>query len=436
MRRIFRGAALLAIVAGVFSACDLDYFKPDNFAGGSYKPTVAVPLANLNLTVEDLLKSYENNVILEPEGDGRSRLNLIFSDTMAPVKLESFATAGVVPPGQSLDLPTEKVDLRLFGAFQDGFFRFTNPSVIFTLHNTSKVPLSVEFRDGANSDFYTVRKDGSNQRYILIDDAAANHPFPLPADAGFYNYSLNDNNIDYTDDIGAGDAMTQILEPTPKFLHYGTRLHTNNVAPETDLNGEISVITSVHLPLRGYGNVSRWDTLKYEFIDTGQVDELNFVEIRFNITNGLPLEAEIKSAIIVDTTTTPWTKVMDIPLTNEDGSISDGIFIPGATGVGESSGWKYTKAEKLSEIILTRAEKVQPVNFNSGVAVGPEITQIEAIAQGNKILMNVQVYTAGINQTTNQGDEIKMYSNQSMNIKIGVRAQASLEIGDYLPGNE
>ena len=35
--------------------------------------------------------------------------------------------------------------------------------------------------------------------------------------------------------------------------------------------------------------VSRWDTLKYEFIDTGQVDELNFVEIRFNITNGLPL---------------------------------------------------------------------------------------------------------------------------------------------------
>ena len=105
-------------------------------------------------------------------------------------------------------------------------------------------------------------------------------------------------------------------------------------------------------------------------------------------------------------------------------------------GLGSSCGWKYTKAEKLSEIILTRAEKVQPVNFNSGVAVGPEITQIEAIAQGNKILMNVQVYTAGINQTTNQGDEIKMYSNQSMNIKIGVRAQASLEIGDYLPGNE
>lgn len=434
MRRTFQKTVLFASLVGAFSACNLDYFQPDKFAGGSYKPTLAVPLVNLNLSVEDLLKNFKNSVILEPEGDGRSRLTLIFSDTMAPVMLNSFASAGVVLPGQSQDLPIKKVDLKIFNAFQDGFFRFTNPEVVFTMQNTSKVPFLVEFRDGVNNEFYTIRKDGTNQRFIQINDSEAGHPISVKADGGFYNLKLTNDNVDYTDAVGAGDAMTQILEPTPKFLFYGTRLHTNNIAPETDLSGQINLVASVHLPLRGYGNVSRMDTLPYEFIDTGQVDALNFVEMRFIINNGLPLEAEIQSAVIVNTNTTPWTKIMDIPLSDENGNTSNGIFIPAASGGSGSNGFKYSAEEQITDLIFSRSEKVQPVSYNTGIPIGPKLNQIEAIAQGNKILMKVKVYTADFNSSTNNGDEIKIYSEQSLNLKIGLRAQASLELGDYTSG--
>jgi hypothetical protein len=429
MKNPLRGAIIASIALGSLGACNLDYFDVDKFAGGSYRPTLAVPLVEVNLTVADILKSYENNILLSPDQDDTSRkfLTLVFSDTLDPISLNSYALAGIVPQGTTIPLPIEKVDLRIFGNLQDGSFTLTDPSVIFNLDNSTAATFDLEFRDGLNGEFYTQKVNDVQKNYLEVTDAL--HPYPISAN-DLYDFTLNNDNLLYPNSP-TELAMTRVINPTPKFLYYGVDLTTTNTT--TNLDGKVGVVASVFLPLKGYANTGRKDTIAYEFIstDTGGA-ELNFAEIRLIITNGLPISGEIFSAEIIDTTTTPWTKMMNLQLNEEDGTINTaGILIDGATGGSEANNWEYTPTEKLNDIILTNSKEVidlvQPVEYGTNTPVGLPMSKIEALGEGNKIVLEFNLKTSKIN--ADPKTVVKMYSAQTMNIKVGVRVQASLDLG-------
>jgi hypothetical protein len=426
MKQLLRGAAIAAVAIGSFTACNMDYFQTDNFAGGSYRPTFAVPIANINITVGQLLKQFENNIVLteDPSDTSRSFLTLIFSDTLKAITMDQFGSGATIPAGAEVQLPKEKVDLRIFGNIKDGAFTLTDPSVTFELDNSTSTGYTVEFRDGVDTNFYTYNVNTSKSKFLEVTDA--NHPFPVDANSKG-SFSLDNNNLQNVDVKGEplpGKAMTDVMEPTPKYLYYGINLKTTEST--SSLGGEVGVIANVFLPLQGYGNVTRRDTFKYEFLDTDTISEVqvNFVELRVIINNGLPLEGKLSNAIVVDTTTSPWTQLMEIELAGEDGNPTDGILIPAATD--GTADFHYTSQERLSDIILSNFEMVQPVNFANQVPVGNEISQVEAIARGNKIMIDVQIITG------NNPEEIKMYSDQSMNIRLALRAQANLDLGAIL----
>ena len=425
MKQLLRGAAIAAVAIGSFTACNMDYFKTDNFAGGSYRPTFAVPIANINITVEQLLGQYENNLVLigeAPDTGSRSFLTMIFTDTLDPITMGQFGAGVAIPAGSKLSLPEERADLRIFGNISNGTFTLTNPSVIFTLTNTTKTGYSLEFRDGLNNSFYTQNVNTGIPYYLEIKDEPR-HPYQI-GKTGLDTFSLSNRNLEYPDFPGV-KAMTKVMEPTPKHLYYGIDLTTTETT--TDLSGEVGIVASVFLPMRGYGNIVRRDTFEYEFLDTDTISEVqvNFVELRFIINNGLPLEGTISGAIVVDTTTTPWTQLMEIELNDENGDATDGIFIPGAKAI-PTEEFKYTSEERLSDIVLSNFEMVQPVNLANQVPIGDEISEVEAIGRGNKIMLSVVIKTA------DNPEEIKMYSDQSMNIRLALRAQANMDLGTVL----
>ena len=432
MKKPLRGAIIASIALGSLGACNLDYFETDRFAGGSYRPTLAVPLVEVNLTVEDILKSYENNILLEADQADTSRkfLTLVFSDTLEPITLAPYAVGGTVPAGVTVPLPLERVDLRIFGNLQDGTFTLTDPSVIFDLDNSTAASFEMEFRDGLDGEFYTQKVNDVQKNYLEV--TAPEHPYPIPAN-DMYTFELNNDNLIYPSSP-TEDAMTRVIEPTPKHLYYGVDLTTTNTT--TDLSGEVGVVASVFLPLKGYANTGRKDTNKYEFITTDTAGaELNFAELRLIIQNGLPITGEVLEISVVDTTTTPWTKMMDLNLTEEDGSINtEGILIDGATGGNEANDWTYTPTEKLNDIIITNskdaADLVQPVVYGTNTPVGLPMSQIEALGKGNKIVLEVDLKTS---KTDNDPTTVvKLYSDQSLKIKVALRAQASLDLGAEL----
>lgn len=419
-----------ALVAGTIAACNMDYFRPDMAAGGSYKPTVAVPLAKVQVSVGQLLSQYESNIILTEDGD-RSFLTLIYRDTLEALNLSDYAVAGVVPPELTIPMPSDRVDLRIFGDFEDGMFRLTNPRVMFEVFNTTSIPYELEFRDGDGNDFFTERKDGSNQRFLEITDV--NHPYFITANDST-DFEFSNSNLIYTDDPTDTTALTQVMEPTPKYLNYGVDITTKGTT--NDLSGELEVVGSVFLPLQGYGNIRHQDTTAYEFIENEQVDDLNFVELRFIINNGIPLQGKINEAFIVDTTRTPWTKIMSLPLYDENGNISS-ILIPAAEPGSQANGWKSTPVELLTDVILSRENMVQPVDMETGEDVGGKLNQIQALAMGNKVVLDIQVTSQGFDEDDHfNSNEVKIYSDQEMIIELGVKAQASIELGDYIPENQ
>ncbi|GAB5538870.1 MAG: hypothetical protein Salg2KO_09730 [Salibacteraceae bacterium] len=428
MKNSLKLAALFVVGAGVFTGCNLNYFQPDNFAGGSFKSTYAAPIADLNITVEDLLNLQSNNILTEND-NGRNFLKLIFSDTIEGLTLDDYAVAGVVPAGVTIPVPSDRVDLKIFGNFADGTFRLTNPSVTFTILNETAVSYEMRFRDGnagTDEDFFTQRADGSNKRILEVDDA--DHPYPIDANAN-YTFTFNNDNVIYKDDpTGAnGGAMTQIMEPTPKFLNYGVNLTTTSTS--TDASGSVDIVADVELPLQGFGNVTRIDTANYEFLEEEQTDFVNFAELRFAVRNGLPITGAIVSAVIIDTTQGGWVKVMDIPLYETDGGTSDGILIQGADP-GSAPDWKTTPADVITDIILSRERKVQPVLLGTTIPAGPELNEIEAVAQGNKMIIEIEIRTTDFDQTT--PSEVKIYTDQSMQLKLGFRAQAAGDINNLL----
>jgi hypothetical protein len=419
MKRFLKNVGLGFLLFATAYSCNLDYFNPTTFA---------VPIANLKLTVGDILKRFDNNIVLTDEGS-RSFLTLIFTDTLEPIELDQFAQVGVVPQGTPIPIANEKVDLKLFGTFDNGSFQLTNPRVDFTIINTTKSSFELEFIDGNGGEFYTEKKDGTNKRALEISSNAA-HPYPIPMETT-YKFSLDNSNVIYVDDPSGtlGGAMTQVMEPTPKFLNYSVNLTTTNTntLSQTGGNGSVQVLAGVFLPLEGFGDISYLDTANYEFIDTGQVDDLEYMEIRLIMNNGIPLECGLVQAVIIDTNTTPWTRMLELPLLNSDDSKSDGIVVPAAT---QDANWKTTAIEKLTDIVLTKDELVQPTNNNNtNIAVGPEISQIEAVAKGNKLIIEVAIKTTGRDEQTS----VKMYNDQFLKIRMGIKAQAGLELGEYIP---
>lgn len=395
------------------SACKKEYFETKRFAGGSYGPTVAVPIAELEMQLSDLLKKYDNeiNLVYDPNvdlsnGDSAFYLELIFTDTLEPLSLDNFDTLNIIAP-ITISLPKEKVDLRVFGSLDgdpSNFFRLTNPSVRFNFENTTDYPFEIEFRDGTDTNLYTENTETGEKRFLEI--VGGNNPYTVPANSGSSSLVLTNDNVQ---NISSGSgALTEVFEPTPKFLYYG--IDITPLGSGTNTGGHVQVYADVVLPLEGYGNIVYNDTSTYEVEDFEEegTDNIDFVELRLIVENGLPMEAKI-SATVYDTTSGPWEPVLDLPLFENGQKDVEGIVVRGAK---PSSSPPFRPVGSVTETTDVRIEGAD----------------LDAFLSGQKVVITANFYTSGYDDE----DVVKLYDDYSLKVQLGARAKAAANIGDFI----
>ncbi|GAB4378210.1 MAG: hypothetical protein Kow0075_07830 [Salibacteraceae bacterium] len=406
----------------------------------------AVPLADLKISVADILnvrddgvvRIYDPNVAL-PHGDSAFFLQIEFSDTITPVRMSDFPSAGgVVPAGANYSVPKDRVDLKLFGNFENGYFRLTDPSVEFVVLNNTDFGFTLTFRDGTNNDLYTERKDNTNTRYLRITDP--DHPYSIPAKEAngpsTYSFNLNNSNVEYTAQPGSGDAMSQIMEPTPKYLYYGVNLRTTNFGTFTGSNDEkIDVVATVKLPLEGYGRVAMNRHVPFSLTslvagDTNAtqteqdsiidmvLETVKAVELRFNIENEIPLEAFIE-AYAIDSNTQEY--YLRLPLYNDDRTTpSNGIVIPAAESGNSSTNYRpLASTQKTTDAIIVNDKS------NNVLYPDPNMTEMEALARANQILIQVALYSAEENGLGNS-KPVRIYDDYKLHLKLGARLETAI----------
>jgi hypothetical protein len=174
-------------------------------------------------------------------------------------------------------MPMDTTKMTLFSNIQSGSIYFDDPKMTLSIVNTYGMPL-----DATLSPLSAILNNGTNIPLTgpiptpLIDYPAA---YGQVARTDIY-FDKNNSNIQ------------QIINSAPKYFVYGLDAGTNSPLPTYNFMSDSSVFKAdirFELPLKGYasGFVVQ-DTIDFSI---GDINELESVIFRLNVSNGFPINA-------------------------------------------------------------------------------------------------------------------------------------------------
>lgn len=410
--RIIRTAVALLALAGISFACNREYFEIKKITSDSINPTYAIPIADVEITIEQLVKRFTNDLenIYDPNysttTDSVFFLQIEYIDTLAP--LTGPATA--LPAGTALapiKIPLDSIELNLFGQLggNEAFFRLINPSVRFTFLNSIDKAFELTF------DTLYTRRTTDNQIFpFKVLDSSLPFQIDKALTSGAMmvsNFTLSNENTESYN--GMANPLTNVIEPTPKYVYYASTL--NPVGTDaTAAGGQVQVISNVLLPLEGFGSFYYRDTVPFNLVDSGQADLVNEILLRMVFTNGLPLDAEVEVSIY---DSTQWSLIFDVPIYDENGALKpNGAFIEAAEVEGASNDFRPASPNKFfSDLKLTATEFKQAV-------------------KGNVMVINAKLFTTDFDRTNANhlnSATVKMYTDYSLRVQMGLKTQLNID---------
>lgn len=410
--RIIRAILSFLVLASLSIACNKEYFEIKKITSDSVNPTYAIPLADVEISIEQLVKRFTNDLenIYDPNysttSDSVFFLQIEYIDTLDPL----YGPSDAIPSGTALDpiqIPLDSIELNLFGQLggNEAFFRLINPSVRFTFLNSIDKAFELTF------DTLYTRRTSDNQIFpFKVLDSSLPFQIGKATIAGATQESSftlsNENTESYN---GMANPLTNVIEPTPKYVYYASTLYpVDNDA--TAAGGQVQVISNVLLPLEGFGSFNYRDTVPFNLVDTGQADLVNEVLLRMVFTNGLPLDAEVTVSIY---DSTQWNLIYELPIYDENGLLKpNGAFLEAAQVQGAAEDYRPDSPNKFfSDLKLTSAE------FKEAV-------------KGNVVVVNAKLFTTDFDRTsTNHSNSttVKMYTDYSLRVQIGLKTQLNID---------
>ena len=377
-----------------------------------WSPTYAVPLANGELSVGEIIGARPSDLLSDSLSNGLVTYELNYIDTLETILAASFG----LNQKYYLSPPEQRVFLRMFGNVDNGYFYFTNPSVEFTFLNTVNATFDVDLENT-----YTENANTGTIFPFTIDPSV----LPVQISAGEINNpgigTLPLSNANTFDSQGNPGALTAVFSPTPKYLYY-----TPAITPTSGgLNiGTFTPIANVRLPMEGYGRIERYDTIPYNFKDSlfkfGGDEDIysaeaglgDFALLKMTFENGLPLQVEISGDIYNDSNAT--SKIASLPFYDENGDpLSTSIVVGGATQNSISPSGSPTTIPTIQ----TTEVRIERESSASGFA---DLTDISA---GQAIVLKLVFYT-----TDEQNNStIKIFDDQSLKFNLGIRVNGQAE---------
>ena len=417
-KRLFGSAIALSLLSIIGVSCNKEYFQIKNIEAESLNPTFAVPIADMDIELTQLIKRFAADLQNVPSteyhdpADNVFFLQIRYTDTIDAIPGPT-ATIPAGTPFPPIEFPLDSSELNIFGELGGGesTFRLLNPSVSFTFVNTMDKAFNMTF-----DTLYT--KDIENNAVYPFRVLAASTPFLIEEGnvAGPAVESLVTLSNDNTESIdGTPNPMSNVLEPTPKFVYNKITLDPIGT-DETQAGGEMKVVASVLLPLEGYGKFKYRDTIAIDEIDTTDADLVEEVLIRMIITNSFPIGAEL-NATVVDTSDN-YSEVYKLPFYDENGAEKpNGLFLE-APEVGDASTGFQTKAPKrfFSDIRINKEEYVN-------------------LTKGNALIVDFDFYTKNFDANLTESQVVNWYSNYILRVQLGLKVKFNLN-GELLSGEE
>jgi hypothetical protein len=280
----------------------------------------------------------------------------------------------------------DTVLVKLFNnSFGNGTFRLVNPYLNIAFNNSFGVPIYASFN----------KLQGYNPVSNTIYDILANTtvPSPLP----IYSPTLSQIGQSITGTMSlSGNYMVDMINEQPKYVIYELNSMSNPAGPPANNfvidTSRFTVDMELYLPLHGRAmDFVFQDTLNFTF---DKIEEIDNMLLRTYISNGFPIEVyvQVYFANVDSSTSIPTVSYLDSLI------VPYQILMPSAA-VNLSTGRVTMPSEKTTDCIMDKAK-------------------IDRIKTANKLFIRAKAAT-----TNNGANDIKIYSDYTLQVKIGVQTQ-------------
>lgn len=291
---------------------------------------------------------------------------------------------------QDISADADSIQIKLFNNALTGQFLFTQPSFTLNVHNTLGFPAQITIN--------------SLQSYTIATGALTNILYTTFKNPFNINYPTIPGNSASTTMVidNSNSYISELVTPTPKFLIYDISAKSNPSGTPPNRNfltdsSRFSIDTELLLPLEGYaGGFVLQDTFNFKLTDN--VDAIKDLVLVADFKNRFPIDAFLQ-VFFTDSNYV----ILDSLITNPDEE-----FIKSAA---------LDVNGRVSQVTQKRTE----VPYSSD--------RVPNLKNSKYIIVRGRANTTGYNaQNNSQSTVIKVYSDYDMEIRIGLKVNADIDL--------
>jgi hypothetical protein len=278
-------------------------------------------------------------------------------------------------------LDGDSILLAIFQNVSDGYFELNDPRLYLDVTNSFGFPVEVDI-----TDLRTVNTIDGAVYPLTGFPNPTNVGYPiLPGDSASTTLLFNSSNT---------SNITNVITPVPKYLHFAFQ-GTSNPAGQAEnpnfitADSRLRIDARLELPLQGFAyGFMVVDTVEFTFDEA--LDEVEWVKIRLNATNGFPvdLHAEI---LLADADY----NIIETLLTDEQAVLVSGLI--------DADGRVIAPTQKITDILIPRE-------------------QIDMLYDAAYLIIRAEANT--LNGTN--GEVVGIYDDNYIDLRLGMQVQGRI----------
>lgn len=272
----------------------------------------------------------------------------------------------------------DSILLAIFQNAIDGYFELNDPRLHLDITNSFGFPVQVDI-----TELRTVNTNDGTEYPMTGFPNPTNVGFPmLPGDSVLTSLVFNTSNT---------SNISNVITPVPKYLHFAFE-GTSNPAGQAetpnfiDANSQLRIDARLELPLQGFAyGFMVVDTVEFTFDE--DVEEVDWVKIRLNATNGFPVDLHAQ-VFLADVNY----NIIETLLTD-----AQAVLVSGHT---DANGRVVQPTQKITDILIPRE-------------------QIDMLLDAAYLIIRADANT--LNGTS--GEVVGIYEDNFVDLRLGMQVQ-------------
>ena len=275
----------------------------------------------------------------------------------------------------------DSILLAIFQNITEGYFELNDPRLYLDVMNSFGFPVAIDITE--------LRTVNTNDGTVYPMTG-----FPNPTDIGFPILPGDSASTTLLFNSSNTSNITNVITPVPKYLHFAFQ-GTSNPAGQAETpnfitsDSRLRIDARLELPLQGFAyGFMVVDTVEFTFDEA--LDEVEWVKIRLNATNGFPVDLHAQ-ILLADADY----NILETLLTDEQA-----VLVSGQTDV---DGRVIVPTQKITDILIPRE-------------------QIDMLYDAAYLIIRADANT--LNGTS--GEVVGIYEDNYIDLRLGMQVQGRI----------